>query len=229
MFGYKKNVQKLLKKNQIHTSEFGDPFDGVQDVQKPTVVTVFCSDSRVLQDHMWDNDQPGDIFTCSNIGNRVFQETETGSVVSGDVLYPVEHTGTDTILVVGHTGFGAVTASLRATREPMNEPPGISHCIQSLLPNMKENLKRLPEEPGDPEKINHLVKCNVDDQVESLVNSERVPGPVDVIGVVYDVQKVYGEERGLVHGINVNGTRSVDTLREQHPNRAERIRRLSSP
>ncbi|MEF8828277.1 MAG: carbonic anhydrase, partial [Haloarcula sp.] len=82
-------LQELLAGNADHAAEFRDRFDSVQHSQTPDAVTVCCSDSRVLQDHMWGNSEPGHLFTCSNIGNRVIQRTASGEAVSGDVLYPI--------------------------------------------------------------------------------------------------------------------------------------------
>ena len=95
---------RLLSGNAAHAEAFGSRFDDLQDAQHPEAVTVCCSDSRVLQDRMWGNEDPGHLFTCGNIGNRVVQRTASGEVVSGDVLYPLAHTGTELAVVVGHTG-----------------------------------------------------------------------------------------------------------------------------
>ena len=219
-------VIELLQRNADHAAEFQSAFGDVQDAQHPDAVTVCCSDSRVLQDAMWGNDEPGHLFTCSNIGNRVVQRTDAGEVVSGDVLYPIEHTGTDTAVVVGHTGCGAVTATYDALTDGLSEPPGIDHCLDLLKPSLEAGVKALPEDVGRTEAINRLVEYNVDRQVESLVESDDVPDDTDVVGVVYDFQDVYGERRGEVHVVNVGGETDVETLREDYPDISDRIARL---
>jgi len=219
-------VVELLEGNARHAERFSDRFDAVQDAQRPDAVTVCCSDSRVLQDAMWDNDEPGRVFTAGNIGNRVVQRTAEGEVVSGDVLYPLAHTGTETAIVVGHTGCGAVTATYRKLTDGLSEPPGIEHCLDLLAPSIEPGLGALPDGLDDEAAVNHLVEYNVDRQVEFLVESERVPGAVDLVGAVYDFQDAYGGDRGEVHVINVDGERSVDALRAGHPDAAARIDRL---
>lgn len=216
---------EMLHRNSDHADAFQSEFDDVQDSQRPDVVTVCCSDSRVLQDHMWGNDEPGRTFTCGNIGNRVVQRTDAGRVVSGDVLYPVEHTGTETIVVVGHTGCGAVTATYDELTEGVSEPDGITHCIELLKPLLEPGVDRLPSDVDRTEAINRLVEYNVDRQVGFLEESDDVPDDVDVIGVVYDFQDVYGSRRGEVHVINVNGETSVDALRTEYPEIGSRIER----
>ena len=216
----------MLKRNSTHAREFRTRFDDVQDAQRPDAVTVYCSDSRVLGDHIWGNDQPGHLFTCANIGNRVVQRTDAGEAVSGDVLYPLEHTGTETAVVVGHTGCGAVTATYDALTEGVAEPPGIDHCIDLLKPRLEPGIDLLPSGVDRAGRINRLVEYNVDRQVEFLVESDDVPASVDVAGVVYDFQDVYSGERGEVHVVNVDGEASADALRDEHPELAEQVERL---
>ncbi|GAA0643590.1 carbonic anhydrase [Salarchaeum japonicum] len=216
----------LLAGNDGHVAAFRDRFDDVQDVQRPEAVTVCCSDSRVLQDHMWGNDRPGRVFTCSNIGNRVVQRTGAGTVVSGDVLYPLEHAGTDLAVVVGHSGCGAVTATYDAiTTDVVSEPPGIRHCIGLLRPELEPCIERLPDGRGRADTVNDLVECNVDRQVRALRESEDVPDGTTVAGVVYDFQDAYDGERGELHVVNVDGERDPSVLRERHPDLAGRVQR----
>ncbi len=221
-----RTLAELLAGNADHARKFRDRFDDVQGSQRPDAVTVCCSDSRVLQDHLWGNDRPGRVFTCANIGNRVVQQTDAGEVVSGDVLYPLEHTGTETAVVVGHTGCGAVTATYDALTEGVSEPPGIEHCIDLLKPRLEGGVEALPDDVGRAGVVNRLVEYNVDRQVEFLVESDDVPSGVKVVGVVYDFQDVYSERRGEVHVVNVGSERSAETLRDDHPEIASRVGRL---
>ncbi len=222
----KEQFPEMLSRNADHADGFADRFDGLQDGQQPDAVTVCCSDSRVLQDHLWRNNDPGRLFTCGNIGNRVVQRTAEGTMVSGDVLYPVAHTGTETVVVVGHTGCGAVTATYDHLTDGLSEPPGIEHCIDLLAPGLEAGVDALPEGLPRAEAINSLVEYNVDRQVEFLLDSEDVPEHVDVYGVIYDFQDVYPGVRGEVHVINVDGERDPAALREAHPEAAARIDRL---
>jgi carbonic anhydrase len=216
----------MLRANSEHARSFHSRFDAVQGSQRPDAVTVCCSDSRVLQDHAWGNDEPGRIFTCSNIGNRVIQATESGEVVSGDVLYPIEHAGTELVIVVGHTGCGAVTAAYDGLTEGVSEPPGVEHCLDLLRSRLEDGVESLPPDASRAETVNRLVEYNVDWQVEFLVESDEVPRKVDVVGVVYDFQDVYSGRRGEVHVINVAGETDVETLRAEHPEIDARIDRL---
>jgi carbonic anhydrase len=219
-------VVDLLERNAAHAEAFQSRFDDVQDSQAPDAVTVCCSDSRVLQDRLWGNDEPGRLFTVGNIGNRVVQRTDAGEVVSGDVLYPVEHTGTETIVVVGHTGCGAVTATYDALTDGPSEPPGIEHCVSLLEPHIEPGVDALTADVDRTESVNRLVEYNVDRQVEVLVESGDVHEDVEIVGVVYDFQDVYSGRQGEVHVVNVDGETSVEALREAHAEIDSRIERL---
>jgi carbonic anhydrase len=223
-------ILDLLSRNADHARTFDGRFGGVQDGQWPEAVTICCSDSRVLQDHLWGNDEPGHLFSVGNIGNRVGQRTADGErVVSGDVRYPLAHAGTETAVVVGHTGCGAVTATYDALTGEFSEPPGIEHCISLLEPHVADGIAELSEGLARDEAINRLVEYNVDRQVDTLLESDAVPASVDVVGVVYDFQDVYEGRRGEVHVINVDGETDVEALRDAHPDAADRIGRLRVP
>jgi len=219
-------VRELLAGNAAHAAAFDDRFDDLQDGQAPQAVTVCCSDSRVLQDAMWDNTEPGALFTCGNIGNRVIQQTDEGSVVSGDVLYPLAHTGTETAVVVGHTGCGAVTAAYEDLTSGLDEPAGIEHCLDLLKPHLAPGIERLPDGLSREAEINRLVEYNVDRQIEHLRHSTDVPDAVTAVGVVYDFQDQYDGKRGEIHVINIDGETDVAALQAAHPEIESRIERL---
>jgi carbonic anhydrase len=222
----RRTLRELLAGNAEHAREYRSRFDDVQDGQRPAAVTVCCSDSRVLGDELWRNDEPGRLFTCQNIGNRVLQRTDAGDVVSGDLLYPLVHAGTEAVVVVGHTGCGAVTATYDHLRDGPSEPAGIEHCLERLRSHLEPGVEALPPGLDRAATVNHLVEYNVDRQVEALVASEDVPDEVAVVGTVYDFQDVYTDRRGEVHVVSVDGERDVAALRAAHPEVADRIRRL---
>ncbi|MEF8774941.1 MAG: carbonic anhydrase [Haloarculaceae archaeon] len=246
-------IRELLASNRDHAAAEQSRFDHLQDGQTPEAVSVCCSDSRVLQDHLWGVDEPGRLFTVGTIGNRVLQHTEEGEVVvAGDVLYPLVNTGTDTAMVVGHTGCGAVTATFNAlTGSSQGEsgatgnaasaggddaktaaadeavPPGIRACIDLLGPQLRPGVEALPAGIDRSAAIDRLVEYNVDRQIDCLRESDDVPADTDIVGVVYDFQDVYDGRRGEVHVVNVDGETDAETLRSAHPEVADRIDRLA--
>jgi len=196
----------LLERNEVHAAAFDDRLEGHGEGQHPAAVTVCCSDSRVLQDAMWGNEKPGALFTVGNIGNRVRQATDGGPVVSGDVLYPLVHTGTDTAVVVGHTGCGAVTAAYETLAgRAGTEPDGIAACVDMLCTDLRPAYEALSEDVDDEDAVTRLVEANVHSQVEHLLASDDVSEDTTVAGLVYDLHGAYGGDRGAVKVVNVDG------------------------
>jgi carbonic anhydrase len=236
-------IVDLLEGNRVHADAAADRFDDVQHEQHPDTVSVCCSDSRVLQDDLWGNHEPGRVFTVGNIGNRVVQRTDQGDVVvSGDVLYPLAYTDTGTAVVVGHTGCGAVTATydaVRADRDgtvvhedaptPMPasaHPPGIERCIDLLRQYVEPGVDHLPAGCSYADAVNRLVEYNVDRQVDAIRNCEDATAGTSVFGVVYDFQDVYDGDRGEVHVVNADGEHDPAVVRDAIPEVTDRVQRL---
>jgi carbonic anhydrase len=246
-------VVELFAGNERHAAGAESRFDNLQETQRPAVVTVCCADSRVLGNQLWDVTEPGDCFSVRNVGNRVIQRPDPRAepVVSGDVLYPLVETETETAVVVGHTGCGAVTAtydaicdddttrdtddertgteSLETDDPPQNTPPGIGHCISLLRSAVSAGLEELPASLDRTETVNRLVERNVDRQVTTLRESDHVPASVTVAGAVYDFHDAYDGRRGEAHLINLDGETDPDSLRAELPALADRIHRLDPP
>ncbi|MCJ7429347.1 MAG: IcfA [Candidatus Nanohaloarchaeota archaeon QJJ-5] len=219
------SIAELLEKNQSHAETNATDLETVQDGQAPPFVTVCCSDSRVLQDGMLENNEPGQVFTVGSIGNRVVQYTDEGTTISGDVLYPLAHTETETAIVIGHTGCGAVTAAYEAMEDGIDEPKGIEHSIELLVDQIDEGYDALPEDLSREEQINHLVEYNVDQEVQRLLDSDDVPADTQVYGMVYDLHGVYDDTPGMLYVINIDGERDPATLQDREPAIDDRITR----
>lgn len=147
-------------------------------------------------------------------------------MVARDVLYPLHHTGTTTVLVVGHTGCGALTAAYDALTDAPDGPPGITHCIDVLADRLPDGGDALPTGLDRAATINRLVEYNVDRQVVALTASDDVPDGVTVVGWGYDFQDIYSDDRGFVHVTTVDGEPDPAALRNAHPVIADRIDRL---
>ena len=225
------DVVELLAGNDRHAHGLPDEyFAEVQDEQRPPVVSMCCSDSRVSQEGMWDVDEPGWLFTPSTIGNQVWDDRDGDRVVDGNLLYPVAHTGTRTVVVVGHTGCGAVTAAYRAAiGDGVDDAPGIEKWVEMLVPVIEEGLASdaVDADADEGAVVDQLVEFNVDRQVSFLLDAEEIPDDADVYGFVYDFQGVYGDVPGRAYLVNRGGETDTDALAADLPDEyRSHVRRL---
>jgi len=97
--------------------------------QAPWAVVISCADSRVAPEWIFDA-APSDLFVIRSAGNTAFDD----AVAS--LEYAVDHLQVPLVLVVGHSGCGAVTAALAA--DPLT--PLLSELVAPI---------RASFEPGD--------------------------------------------------------------------------------
>ena len=149
--------------------------------QHPYAAVVACSDSRVpVEDLMGAG--IGDIFTIRVAGN-VCMTDETGSVD-----YAVAHLHVPLVVVLGHTGCGAVTAAVEHSPE--------HGCITRLLAHIDEAVEVVrrdhPELEGDA-LLAAAIEANVWRSIEDLiVHSNSIRGALcdkrtKIEGAIYDL------------------------------------------
>jgi len=82
--------------------------------QSPKAIIVGCSDSRVPPEILFDQGV-GDLFVIRVAGNVI---KGAGSAVKGSIAYGVLELKAPLIMVLGHSGCGAVKAAMSGTAEP---------------------------------------------------------------------------------------------------------------
>ncbi len=95
--------------------------------QYPIAAVLGCSDSRVSPELCFDQ-EPGELFVVRLAGN----------VVDNDGLasleYAVAYLGVPLLLVLGHTGCGAVAAAVKAATQKALFPGHLPGLIDNILP-----------------------------------------------------------------------------------------------
>ena len=130
--------------------------------QRPYAVVITCSDSRVVPEFLFDA-APGDLFVIRVAGN-VLHDHQLGSI-----QYAVEHLGCQLVVMLGHTGCGAVGAALE----------GHAHAY---ICSITDGIIKAIGAEKDPDRAGRLnVLCGVDRIREAL------PG-ADVRGAMFDIR-----------------------------------------
>lgn len=150
--------------------------------QAPSVAVLTCSDSRTPAELIFDLGV-GDLFVCRNAGG--FDTPE----VNATFEYGVAALGVHTILVLGHSKCGAVTATLENTPVPGN----ISLLTKALEPGLAK-IRAEHQDLSKESQLNHAVEALTRFQMlEVLKNSQllqkaKTEGKLQIMGAVYDVE-----------------------------------------
>lgn len=149
--------------------------DTAENGQHPYAIVVCCSDSRVIPEKIFDA-SVGELFVIRVAGN-VLDKHQIGSIE-----YAAGHLHCGHIIVLGHTGCGAIAAALSG-----GEDGFIRYITDDILAAIGEER--------DPEKACCL---NVEHAVERLRRefaAHPEAGRADIEGAVYDIRT--GEVRML--------------------------------
>lgn len=137
--------------------------------QDPYAIIISCSDSRVIPEIIF-NAGIGDLFVIRVAGNVI------DSHQLGSIEYAADHLGTMLILVLGHTGCGAVDAAIH------HEPEGYIKFIT-------DEIVRAIGEEKDPYKAACLnVKQSIAMIESSLAIQEDEGYGLRVMGAIYDLE-----------------------------------------
>lgn len=166
-----KSIDNLLAENQTWATEkvMSDPdyFKRLSQDQKPDILWIGCSDSRVPAEIII-NAEPGEIFVHRNIANQVISTDFNGLSV---LQYAVKVLKVSHIIVCGHYNCGGVKAALnKQSGDLLITNKWLMH-IKDVYRLHKDEIEALPTEM---ERINRLVELNVMEQVSRLVHTSII-------------------------------------------------------
>ncbi|MDE2996729.1 MAG: carbonic anhydrase [Bacteroidota bacterium] len=158
--------------------------------QHPFAVIVSCSDSRVPPSLVFDQDL-GELFVIRVAGNVV------GPSQTASVEYAVEMLGTSLVVVLGHTGCGAIAAACRAIMDPEVHYSPSMDMLVSRISEAVENNDAFDAAGTEEEKCRIAGIANVEHAIENLVTYS------DIIRSAVEADKVrlVGAEYDMVSGI----------------------------
>ena len=124
--------------------------------QKPSVMVIACSDSRVDPAQIFDV-SPGEIFVVRNIANLVppFELDGKRHGVSAGLEFAVTQLEVSEVVVMGHGSCGGVAAAL--SQQFAGKPPGEGGFIDHWVDMLDEARDRIVAEYGTgPEAVHEL-------------------------------------------------------------------------
>jgi carbonic anhydrase len=183
-------LAEVLRANQIQVGLGRQHYTPFIDTETPRATIVTCADSRV-QSSAWDQTPENDDFVVRNIGNQV-------NNALGSIEYGVEHLHTPLLLIVGHTGCGAVKAVLEKSDD-------LSGPIRAELAGLK--LPASKSGASAEQKWTDAVIANVNLQVATATEhfaSAVHSGDLTIVGALYDLRNSLSKGHGRLHLVNVN-------------------------
>ena len=130
-----------------HLQRCFNPPDALAENQQPWATVLTCSDSRVSPAWVFDT-TPGELFVIRSAGNTAFTE----AVAS--IEYSVSVLNTPLVMVMGHSGCGAVQAA-------MNEA--------SLTPSLEQLVAPIRQKVVGTSSLAEAVKRNALGTAEQLL------------------------------------------------------------
>jgi carbonic anhydrase len=122
--------------------------------QEPLAIVLGCSDSRVPVEFVFDRG-PGDLFVIRVAGNVVAPS------LIGSVEYAAEACGTRLVVVLGHTGCGAVSATVdQLAQDAELRSPHLRAIVDRIRPAI-EDIVTDPGAPPREDVVARAVRANV--------------------------------------------------------------------
>lgn len=149
--------------------------------QHPIAAILSCADSRVVPDLVFDQN-PGDLFVVRVAGNIVTPD------LLASIEYGVQFLGAPLIVVVGHSGCGAVDAAIKVLKTKAVLPGHLPELVAAIKPAVV-----VAEKTQSGNLLDNAIAENVRRQVARLKTSPPVVQAafagkkIDIVGGVYDI------------------------------------------
>lgn len=203
-------LKRLLEGNVKYVQKHSVEFEPIKAKQTPGAALLACCDSRVPQ-HIFELDGPNEIFTVRNIGNQYGNS-------AGSVKYAIFHLHTPLLVVLGHTGCGAIKASLSDYRADdaaiQREVIGLVNSIR--LADQTRDMSKVADENL---KLAVYSQINVDRQINEVLEDNDVKTKINskalcIVGMMFDFHNVYGGKLATAYVTNINGVTDIDAMKK---------------
>ena len=184
-------ITTLLDGNKRFVSEVFDRerdyFEDLAKQQRPTVLWIGCSDSRVPVNTITQT-RPGDVFVHRNVANIVATNDWNLSAV---LEFSINHLLIPDIVVCGHYGCGGIAALDDDNSEDRYIPIWLNNAYKARE-RVDDKLLELHFQIPEEQRMNLIVEENVRLQLEHLqeypfVRNAMQAGILSLHGWVYDM------------------------------------------
>lgn len=191
-------INDLIKGNKKFREVSFPKYEGdikqlVENGQRPEILFVGCSDSRVTPDLMLDT-RPGDMFILRNVGNFVppYRADNDYHGSSAVIEYAVSILGVKHIIVCGHSHCGAC----KSLYQDIGDSPDLIHVKKwlDLGKRAREYTLLAIEDKDDKEKLYRATeRISVVHQMENLLTFPDVErrvkaGELQIHGWYYKIE-----------------------------------------
>lgn len=181
-------LQELMEGNQryvagrlLHPRQTPEHRRALRDHQAPLACVLGCADSRVPPEILFDQGL-GDLFVVRVAGNIV------EDVVLGSLEYAVLHLKTPLLMVLGHTGCGAVRTAMEVIAAGKEGEGHLRHIVDAIRPAVMEARG----EPGDG--LERAIRAHIRRSVRELLkrgtafSSMVQERRLKIVGACYDLE-----------------------------------------
>jgi carbonic anhydrase len=178
----KEGNQRFINNLRINHN-YLELIDQTAERQFPFAAILSCSDSRVPVELVFDQGL-GDVFSIRLAGNIA----STNAI--GSMEYSCKILGSKVIIVLGHTGCGAVKGVCDHLKMG-----NLGELLSYIHPAMEAETSTIENRTSSNKGfINNVSRLNVQHQIEAILAQSQIikelvnTGDLDIIGAQYDVE-----------------------------------------
>ena len=186
----KKLIRGLDEFRKTYVTTHQELLEQLSHGQKPRVLFITCSDSRVAPNLITNTDM-GELFVIRNAGNIVPPFGAANGGEGGTIEYAITALGIEQIIVCGHSHCGAMKGLLKLNKLQADMPL-VYDWLQHAESTRRLVLENYPHQSGE-ELIETLVAENVLIQIENLktypmVRAKLHLGKLHIYGWIYQIE-----------------------------------------
>jgi len=186
----KKLIRGLDEFRKTYVSEHQELLEQLSHGQKPRVLFITCSDSRMAPNLITSTDI-GELFIIRNAGNIVPPFGAANGGEGGTIEYAITALGIKQVIICGHSHCGAMKGLLKLNKLQADMPL-VYDWLKHAESTRRLVLDNYPHQSGE-ELIETLVAENVLIQIENLktypmVRAKIHQGQLNIYGWIYEIE-----------------------------------------